>query len=41
MLHRPDTLMRPEEVAEAFSQLEASGKVLHFGVSNLVLMMLI
>lgn len=34
LLHRPDTLMRPEEVAEAFSQLEASGKVLHFGVSN-------
>ncbi|MDN6899978.1 aldo/keto reductase [Oenococcus sicerae] len=34
LLHRPDTLMDPDEVAEAFSQLEASGKVLHFGVSN-------
>ncbi len=35
VLHRPDALMEPEEVAEAFSQLEASGKVLHFGVSNM------
>ncbi|MFT9146492.1 MAG: aldo/keto reductase, partial [Oenococcus sp.] len=34
LLHRPDTLMEPSEIAEAFSQLEASGKVLHFGVSN-------
>lgn len=34
LLHRPDTLMEPEEVAEAFSELEASGKVKHFGVSN-------
>ncbi|MFT8328975.1 MAG: aldo/keto reductase [Oenococcus oeni] len=34
LLHRPDTLMEPEEIADAFSQLEASGKVLHFGVSN-------
>ncbi len=34
LLHRPDTLMEPEEVAEAFSELEASGKVRHFGVSN-------
>ncbi len=34
LLHRPDTLMEPEEVAEAFNQLEASGKVKHFGVSN-------
>lgn len=34
LLHRPDTLMEPEEVAEAFSQLHRSGKVLHFGVSN-------
>lgn len=34
LLHRPDTLMEPEEVAEAFSQLKSSGKVLHFGVSN-------
>lgn len=34
LLHRPDTLMEPEEVAEAFSLLEKQGKVKHFGVSN-------
>lgn len=34
LLHRPDTLMEPEEVAEAFTTLKASGKVRHFGVSN-------
>jgi predicted oxidoreductase len=34
LLHRPDALMDPEEVAEAFAQLEKSGKVKHFGVSN-------
>ncbi|MBR3737817.1 MAG: aldo/keto reductase [Eubacterium sp.] len=34
LLHRPDTLMEPEEVAEAFSELESAGKVKHFGVSN-------
>ena len=34
LLHRPDTLMEPDEVAEAFSRLEASGKVRRFGVSN-------
>lgn len=34
LLHRPDTLMEPEEVAEAFNALETSGKVRHFGVSN-------
>lgn len=34
LLHRPDTLMEPEEVAEAFSELERDGKVVHFGVSN-------
>ncbi|WP_280770870.1 aldo/keto reductase [Salipaludibacillus daqingensis] len=34
LLHRPDALMEPEEIAEAFSQLKASGKVRHFGVSN-------
>ena len=34
LLHRPDTLMEPEEVAEAFQILHASGKVKHFGVSN-------
>ncbi len=34
LLHRPDTLVEPEEVAEAFDTLERSGKVRHFGVSN-------
>ncbi|MDO4313073.1 MAG: aldo/keto reductase [Eubacteriales bacterium] len=34
LLHRPDALMEPEEVAEAFDELEASGKVRYFGVSN-------
>ena len=34
LLHRPDTLMEPEEVAEAFRILKESGKVRHFGVSN-------
>ncbi len=34
LLHRPDTLMEPEEVAEAFDVLRRSGKVRHFGVSN-------
>jgi len=34
LLHRPDTLMEPEEVAEAFSILHTSGKVRNFGVSN-------
>lgn len=34
LLHRPDTLVEPEEVASAFSELVASGKVRHFGVSN-------
>ena len=34
LLHRPDTLMEPDEVAEAFSELERDGKVKHFGVSN-------
>lgn len=34
LLHRPDTLMEPEEVAEAFTKLKESGKVKHFGVSN-------
>ncbi|WP_314060148.1 aldo/keto reductase [uncultured Vagococcus sp.] len=33
-LHRPDTLVEPEEVAAAFDQLEKTGKVRHFGVSN-------
>ncbi len=34
LLHRPDTLVEPEEVAEAFTILQASGKVRYFGVSN-------
>ena len=34
ILHRPDTLMEPEEVAEAFDILKSSGKVNNFGVSN-------
>ena len=34
LLHRPDTLMEPEVVAEAFECLKKSGKVRHFGVSN-------
>lgn len=34
LLHRPDTLCEPEEVAEAFETLKAQGKVKHFGVSN-------
>ncbi len=33
-LHRPDVLMNPEEVAEAFTILQESGKVRWFGVSN-------
>ena len=36
LLHRPDVLFDPEEVAEAFDVLEKEGKVRHFGVSNLV-----
>lgn len=34
LLHRPDALMEPEEVADAFNQLKKSGKVKYFGVSN-------
>lgn len=34
LLHRPDALMEPEEVAEAFDSLEQAGKVRYFGVSN-------
>ena len=33
-IHRPDPLMDPHEIAEAFDQLKKEGKVLHFGVSN-------
>ena len=35
LLHRPDPLMEPEEVGEVFDELERSGKVRHFGVSNM------
>ncbi|MBA9027949.1 aldo/keto reductase [Peribacillus huizhouensis] len=34
LLHRPDVLLNPEEVAEAFMRLKQAGKVKHFGVSN-------
>lgn len=34
LLHRPDTLMEPEEVAAAFDKLYSQGKVRHFGLSN-------
>lgn len=35
LLHRPDTLMDLEDVAEAFNDMESAGKALHFGVSNM------
>ena len=34
LIHRPDALVEPEEVAAAFDELKTSGKVRHFGVSN-------
>lgn len=34
LLHRPDALVEPEEVAAAFDALQSSGKVRNFGVSN-------
>ena len=34
LLHRPDALLEPVEVAKAFDYLKSSGKVRHFGVSN-------
>ncbi len=34
LLHRPDALVEPEEVARAFDDLHSAGKVRHFGVSN-------
>lgn len=34
LLHRPDYLAAPEEIAEAFSKLKSAGKVRYFGVSN-------
>ena len=36
LLHRPDLLFDPEEVAEAFDKLEEAGKVCRFGMSNLM-----
>ena len=35
LLHRPDTLMEPDEVAGAFDSLQRAGKVRQFGVSNM------
>lgn len=35
LLHRPDMLYEPSEVARAFKELHANGKVRHFGVSNM------
>ncbi len=35
LLHRPDPLMDPSEVGAAFDELQSSGKVRHFGVSNM------
>lgn len=40
LLHRPDLLYEPEEVAAAFDELEKSGKVRYFGVSNVPPMLL-
>lgn len=34
LIHRPDPLMNPDEIAEAFTKLKKEGKVLHTGVSN-------
>jgi predicted oxidoreductase len=34
LLHRPDPLVEPEEVARAFDELQQAGKVRYFGVSN-------
>lgn len=35
MLHRPDPLMEPELIAQAFEHLQSTGKVKNFGVSNM------
>lgn len=40
LLHRPDALVEPKEVSEAFDILKANGKVRHFGVSNQTGMMI-
>ena len=34
LIHRPDALMDPDDLADTFDTLRAAGKVLHFGVSN-------
>jgi predicted oxidoreductase len=34
LLHRPDVLMNPAEIAAAFDALHRQGKIRHFGVSN-------
>ena len=34
LIHRPDYLMQPAEIAEAVEQLKQQGKIKHFGVSN-------
>ena len=34
LIHRPDSLMDPQELADTFQRLQSAGKVLHFGVSN-------
>lgn len=34
LIHRPDALMDPDELARTFDELKAAGKVLHVGVSN-------
>ncbi|MCB0496000.1 MAG: aldo/keto reductase [Cyclobacteriaceae bacterium] len=34
LIHRPDYLMEPDEIAKSFTELQNQGKVLHFGVSN-------
>lgn len=41
LLHRPDALMEPAEIAEAFDLLKSQGKVIDFGVSNQNPMMMI
>lgn len=40
LLHRPDTLMEPDEIAQAFDKLQKEGKVKAFGVSNMNVMQL-
>ena len=34
LLHRPSPLMQPDEIAEAITELQESGKIINFGVSN-------